>query len=199
MAVKVTRINGRYCISAYNFINFHEVILSNGKMRVLITIYIICFFFCFSCRGQSSPSGGLEVVTFYADLPVKQSVYFEAFGNSGNLYSFNYDRSLLSIKRNSGRFNRYVLRVGVNYFEKLAVPIMVLFDTGNEGYFEFGAGWVPWFSKEKRVDGVAAFAGFRYMPNEGGMTARAGLTPTYMIQGTDHWNMIVGVSVGYSF
>ena len=76
---------------------------------------------------------------------------------------------------------------------------MLLFNSGNERYFEAGAGWVPVCSGQKRVDGAALFLGYRYMSDEGGMTARAGLSPTYMIQSTDHWSMIFGFSFGFSF
>ena len=132
--------------------------------------------------------------------PEKNSFYFEIFGSSANLYSLNYDRCFFMHKLKREKWNRYSVRIGVNYYaERFAVPVMVLFSKGREYCFEAGAGWVPWFLDNGRVDGVAALVGFRLQPNKPGMLARFGLTPTYLVQEKIHWRMMYGFSFGYAF
>ena len=166
-----------------------------------IYYFSILFFLTFSFRGlaQDQDKDLKEKVT-YSYLPLKNSFYVEFFGNSGNLYSLNYDRSFFAKKLKTLNFSRYVIRAGVNYFDnKYCLPLMILFDTGDEHFFEAGAGWVPCLEQGKKMDGVAFFLGYRYQPEHGGLMARAGFSPTYMMQGNDHWNMIIGVSFGYCF
>ena len=132
--------------------------------------------------------------------PEKNALYFEFFGSSANLYSVNYDRSIFVQTLKPGRWARISLRIGVNYFAgKYAVPLMLHFSRGREHCFEAGAGWTPWFSEDKRVDGIAAFAGFRFQPISSGLMARFGLTPTYLVQEKYHWRMIYGFSFGFAF
>lgn len=133
-------------------------------------------------------------------FPKKESLYFEFFGNSANLYSLNYDRSFFVQTLKPCRWARYSIRIGVNYFEgKYALPLMFHFSRGKEHCFEAGAGWVPWFSENKRVDGIAAFTGFRFQPVITGLLARFGITPTYLIQEKNHWRMVYGFSFGVAY
>ena len=133
-------------------------------------------------------------------LPKRYAVYFEFYGSSANLYSLNFERLLFLHTYKSGRMNRFSLRIGVNCNqEKYALPLMFHFSTGRVKCFETGAGWVPWLSEKKRVDGVAAFAGFRLQPTTVGLMARFGLTPTYLIQEKRHWRMLYGISFGFVF
>jgi hypothetical protein len=138
---------------------------------------------------------------FYGKHPAPRinALYFEAFGNSANLYSVNYERCISLRKLESGKWIRCSIRLGVNYFEKAAIPMMFHISRGLEYCFEAGAGWVPWFSSEKRVDGIAVFSGFRYQPKSRGLMARFAITPTYLIQESDHWRMLVGFSSGWAF
>jgi hypothetical protein len=178
------------------------------QLNVFLFLFF-CSVFVNFCDGQNNQPP-LEVVSkkdppflhYYGKNPPPQmqAVYFEAFGNSANLYSLNYERCLVLKKCRSYKWCRYSLRVGVNYFmEKLAVPMMMHFSKGDDFCFEAGGGWVPWFSAQKRVDGVAMFSGFRYQPGRTGLMARFAITPTYLVGQKNHWRMIFGFSCGWAF
>jgi hypothetical protein len=179
-------------------------------------LVFFCFLFSVSCVGQNIPpqkelskteanqkekqDSCFQYFVGKHPEPKQNSLYFEIFGSSANIYSLNYDRCFYMHKRKREKWSRYSFRIGINYFvEKCAIPLMIHFSTGREYCFEAGAGWVPWLSDKKRVDGVAAFTGFRFQPKKTGMMARFGLTPTYMVQEKSHWRMIYGFSFGLAF
>ena len=181
-----------------------------------LTLLIFFFFLSLYCMGGHVRSVGellkseqgsktrndstLDYFVRRAPMPRMQSLYFEFFGNSANAYSLNYEKCIYQNKVQSGMWNRYSIRIGLNYYtEKYAMPILFHFSRGLESFFEAGAGWVPWLSENKRVDGIAAFSGFRYQPYRSGLMARFALTPTYLIQDKKHWRMIFGFSFGWVF
>ena len=178
---------------------------------------IIVLFFCVSnfCTGRSilfkkelsqtnlyhQEKNDSTFPYFIGKHPVldKQSLYFEIFGNSANYYSLNYERCIFLRSLHSDKWIRFSLRFGINHADKkFALPIMIHFSHGTDRCFEAGAGWVPWLSDTKRVDGIAVFSGLRYQ-NRSGLMARFGVAPTYLIQEKDHLRMIFGFSFGYAF
>lgn len=178
----------------------------NGK-KILSSVFGF-FLIVISCEGQGiqpkneASQKDTSFLHFIGRNPVpkKQALYVEWFGSAANLYSFNYERCIFMHKLESKKWVRYSLRVGINYYmEKYAVPLMVHFSTGIDYCFEAGAGWVPWLSDKKRVDGLAVFSGFRYQPERLGLMARFTITPTYLIQEQKHWRMIFGASFGWAF
>lgn len=179
-------------------------------------LIFVCLHFAAFCGGQNNAPGkelskteknhiekkdtSFQYFIGKHPLPQRHSVYFEFYGSAANLYSLNYERCFFYHKSKSERWTRYSVRIGLNYYEKkAAVPLLLHFSAGREKCFEAGAGWVPWFSDKKRVDGVAVFSGFRLQPYKSGMMARFGLTPTYLVQEKRHWRMIVGISFGFAF
>jgi len=139
---------------------------------------------------------------------VKNSMYFELFGNGG-LYSINYDRLF---SENFGG------RIGFSHISNLEfifssvdnitiIPITLNYLTSSDHKFELGAGIavvnisggeIFGFKADKGASGVVGTGtiGYRYQPDSGGFLFRIGLTPFFA---QDGFQISGGISLGAAF
>lgn len=147
-------------------------------------------------------------------LAAKNTLFVEGLGNGG-LYSFNYDRRIAPTWNVRIGFSNY--RVDVNLFNVLSasasavvIPLVgsYLYHFPNSSsYLEVGAGITSAFLAESATTVVPASAAtylpiptlvamYRLMPNEGGFSLRAGVTPLFFPTLFLPW---IGVSLGWTF
>ena len=141
------------------------------------------------------------------DKKIKNTVYFELFGNGG-IYSVNYDRRLS---------NQIWGRIGASYFpvayEGLATfPVGVSYLFGKHSkFFELGLGTTLFSagSDDLLFDldenggkqfsaGISATVGYRFQPPQEDLFFKAALIPAY-IPVSSTFGVSAGLSVGYSF
>lgn len=137
----------------------------------------------------------------------RNSVFLELFGNSGYLYSINYDRRWNSFKRMSvivGMGMQYLPKSDISEDHILSFSPQVSLLFGNVHYFETGVGVTYDIIGNGLVYPIRI--GYRYQKYARGLMLRAGFTP-YIAQNITFFGDIEGyrifpwggVGVGWSF
>lgn len=184
--------------------------------------FIICFLTTALLKGQIKDDDYvLEKPRDYSKEPALNANFIEILGNSGFLFSLNWDRIFL-YKPNlkiSGRIGAGIWPSGPNIEQSYVIENNYIFLDGDH-HLEIGPGVTLWRKYNPVCSDTSTYPkykwenvwfgmfrlGYRYQKNEEGFFFKAGLTP-YPYRKYDcksewfpeHWNYLFGIAIGITY